>query len=191
MHNPNRISAILDSEANLEASYPEAEILLEAILENDEQLIVDLFDHRLDINIQDILGQSPLYLASNAWNLDLVKLFLSRLADPNLCDHEGNNSLHAICFRDDQSVITPKGIKLYSDIIRILVLYKVNINHRNNMGVTPLFVAATGNDLPAVQLLLQLGADVKIPDNEGQLPYMVTSNIEIRNLLLSTKKMII
>jgi ankyrin repeat protein len=167
MFSPNRISAILDDQALLDASYPEASTVLEAILENDETMLPDI-----DINIQDALGQTPLYLASNAWNLDFVKLFLSKGADPNICDHQGNNALHAICFRDHYK-ITPKGVALYCEIIKMLVDKGVYINHRNKMGATPLFVAVSYNDMHAIELLLQLGADPRIPDNEGKLPVVV------------------
>jgi ankyrin repeat protein len=45
------------------------------------------------INLCDINGQSPLFLASKSGHCDVVKCLLSSGADINLCDRNGQSPL--------------------------------------------------------------------------------------------------
>jgi ankyrin repeat protein len=55
-------------------------------------------------------------------------------------------------------------------VIRALVIEKVVINARSDYGATPLLLAAVYNMQTAALLLLEMGADPRIPDIYGQTP---------------------
>jgi ankyrin repeat protein len=166
--------------------YLEAPELMDTILDGTDVRQLLLLNNIVNMNMQNASGQTPLFMAGGAWNTDLIDRFLANGADPNIVDHQGNNPLHACCARyEDRETgnITAYGIRNYRSAIRSLVDSNLNINHKNNAGQTPLFLSSAGNDLPAVELLLQLNADPTIADNNGVLPSKITTNSNIRELL--------
>ena len=50
---------------------------------------------------------------------------------------------------------------------RLLVAKRANVNARNNFGVTPLHVAASGGNEYMVGFLLRKGADPSLRDGDG------------------------
>lgn len=167
--------------------YPEAPDLINAICSGDE-IRISIIARGLNINIQNASGRTPLFIASNSWTLSAMDRFLADGADPNIVDNQGNNPLHAVCARyEDRNSdnITAYGIRLYRSAIRTLVDSNIDINHRNNQGQTPLFLAAMGDDFPAVELLLKLNADPTIGDHQGTLPSTVTTDPNIQALIES------
>jgi hypothetical protein len=57
-----------------------------------------------------------------------------------------------------------------TDMMRLLLASKADVNARNNLGQTPLHTAAAKNHLDAVELLLANKADVNARDNDGDTP---------------------
>lgn len=60
------------------------------------------------------------------------------------------------------------------------------INIPNNNGITPLMIACKNNDINTVKVLLRLGADITIVDNNNKRAYDYAfqhNNIELNNLL--------
>ena len=55
------------------------------------EVLLDKFN--IDVNIQNVYGNSALYWASYANNLDFVKLLLEHGADPNIKDVNGDTAL--------------------------------------------------------------------------------------------------
>jgi ankyrin repeat protein len=161
--------------------------LMDAIFnfEDDVESLLVIMRVR-NLNIQNALGRTPLFMAANKKDNDLIDRFLAEGANPNIVDHEGNNPMHAVCARYDDNVvgnITAYGTRLYRSAIRSLADSSININHRNNAGQTPLFLSCAGDDYPAVELLLKLNADPTIADNDGVLPSAVTTKRKIKALL--------
>jgi cytohesin len=142
-------------------------------------------------NIQDGNGQHSLYIACRQGYLDTVNFLLSKGAKPNLQDKRGNTALHASVYLGGEEKgeytiddLTPEEIHDNIDIMKLLVKNGANINIKNNMGGTPLFDVVAGNNYEATAILLELGADQTIPNNEGKLPLDVASQDNIRELLL-------
>jgi ankyrin repeat protein len=89
---------------------------------------------------------------------------------------------------------TNKTLLLYAahhgdtDAIRLLVARGANVNHQDSHGWTALhfaldeeFVGATQDghhpaDLPITRLLLKMGCDPTIANNDGQLPWQLFAN---------------
>lgn len=88
----------------------------------------------------------------------------------------------------------------HEGMIRLLAKYGAKLDVRDEDGQTPLFygtssssyacsrsfflvllsLAAHSSSIPCIKLLLELGADPSIPDNEGALPSSVAQTEEER-----------
>jgi ankyrin repeat protein len=125
-----------------------------------------------DVNKWDLYGRSPLYMAVDTSTLPVA----------------GNGSM----------VVLPSADKLKAiDVARLLLDQGANVNaqlkrrppYRNvpqdrggdsilSQGATPLLRAARAGDTPMVQLLLERGALVDLPSNQGVTPLMAAAGVE-------------
>jgi ankyrin repeat protein len=69
------------------------------------------------------------------------------------------------------------------NLVRDLIALGANVNWQDSRGWTPLHIFTFYNHLEIVRMLLDAGADKKIPDNEGRLPYDFAKTQELKNLL--------
>src|SRR5688572_17597413 len=131
-----------------------------------------LIEAGADVNKWDLYGRSPLYMA----------------ADTSTLPVQGNGSM----------VVLPSMDKLKAiDVARLLLDKGANVNaqlkrrppYRNvpqdrggdsilSQGATPLLRAARAGDTPMVQLLLERGALVDLPSNQGVTPLMAAAGVE-------------
>jgi ankyrin repeat protein len=131
-----------------------------------------LIEAGADVNKWDLYGRSPLYLA----------------ADMSTIPVQGNGSM----------VVLPSMDKLHAiDVARLLLDKGANVNaqlkrrppYRNvpqdrggdsilSMGATPLLRASRAGDTPMVKLLLERGALVDLPSNQGVTPLMAAAGVE-------------
>lgn len=74
---------------------------------------------------------------------------------------------------------TPVFWTLNSDkMLRHILLFDVNLNHRNRYGVSPLMRTIRDKNIEASILLLDAGADVNASDNDGSTPLMIAFEAE-------------
>jgi len=105
-------------------------------------------------------GFTALGLASFFGHLEIVKLLLSKNADPNLA---ANNQfkvapIHSAC-----------AVSNY-DITEILIKNGADVNARQMEGVTPLHSAAHNGQTKLVKLLIDNGADINSKMDNGHTP---------------------
>jgi ankyrin repeat protein len=143
-----------------------------ALLNLHFDLAAYLIETGADIEMWDLYGRTPLYLA----------------ADTNTLPVMGNGSMVVL-----PSMDTRTGL----DIARVLLEKGANPNsqlkrrppYRNvpqdrggdailSMGATPLLRAARAGDAPMAQLLLEHGALVDLPSNQGVTPLMAAAGVE-------------
>jgi ankyrin repeat protein len=131
-----------------------------------------LIEAGADVNKWDLYGRSPLYLAADTSTIPVM----------------GNGAM----------VVLPSMDKLKAlDVARLLLDKGANVNaqlkrrppYRNvpqdrggdsilSMGATPLLRAARAGDTPMVQLLIEHGALVDLPSNQGVTPLMAAAGVE-------------
>lgn len=142
-------------------------------------VIKTLIQHGANCNAKDPIGRSALTLAityRSAFGADLTRFMLNHGADANTRDQGGMTPL---IFASD-----------LSPIAQWLLDHGAQVNAQDNSGRTPLMSAAdslVGENIPAVKLLLDRGADIKRMNEYGwtALTYAVNHrNPAIAKLLL-------
>ena len=128
-----------------------------------------LFKHifsKIPINIlfKDI-GETPLIMAVNQCNLNLVKMLLEENADPNIKNHFGDTALHCAAGYDFLGLSNKEKYKKDNiEIMKLLINANGDINMINSEYTiffrTPLTLAVRGYNFKMVQLLINSGAEV-------------------------------
>jgi ankyrin repeat protein len=142
-------------------------------------------------------GTSPLLLAVENGHFDLAVELLGAGADPN-DDRSGFTILHSLTWirkpdigESEKGAPVPQGSgrRTSSQFIRELVARGANVNARlkkgrragngnvSMIGATPFFLAADRADLPYMKLLVELGANPFILNEDGCTPLMVAAGI--------------
>jgi ankyrin repeat protein len=107
----------------------------------------------IPINILSMDGYTPLMYACLVENIENVKLLVEHHADVNVF---GKNRITALYFSYNNA-----------DIVDYLIKQGANINAKVASGRTPLMIAVSKGKYPAVQKLLENGADLSLRDETG------------------------
>ena len=138
--------------------------LMIAVYNNDVDTVKALIDRGADINIQDDMKNNPFLYAGAEGYLEILKLTIDANADPTITNRYGGTAL------------IPAAEHGYVDVIKeLLTRTEIDVNHINNLGWTALMEAIILNDgnekqQQTIQLLIDHGADVNIPDNDNVTP---------------------
>ncbi|KAI1305369.1 Histone-lysine N-methyltransferase EHMT2 [Halotydeus destructor] len=116
---------------------------------------------RIDVNTKDEGGWTPLVWATEHKHLNIVKMLLSKGADPSIQDDEENVGLHWAAFSGDVS------------ISYCLIEMGCDINAANVHGDTALHIAARRDNYECVVLLLSRGADLTMLNKNNETALMV------------------
>jgi ankyrin len=162
---------LIQNGANIEATDPNGITpLLMAITNNQIVMAQFLIDRGAEINIVDWYGRSPLWSAVEVRNMDvdnatfvngvdrvpvleLIKVLLDKGADPNVRTAE-----------------TPP-------IRRFILPITGSLEWVDFTGMTPFLYAARSGDITVMKLLLQHGADPKIPTFGGTTALMAAAGM--------------
>lgn len=144
-------------------------------------------------------GTSPLLLAVENGHFELALALVKAGADPN-DQRSGFAPLHAITWvrkpsrgDDPEGDPAPMGSgKLSSEqLVRELVIAGADVNLRlrrgasgrgilNKVGATPFLLAAVTADVPLLRLLVELGADPRLPNADHSTPLMAAAGVGTR-----------
>jgi len=155
--------------------------LMIATYNQDVEAVKLLIDAGANVNIQDDLLNTPFLYAGAEGYLDILKLTIQAGADPTIVNHYGGTALIPAAEHGHVEVIE----ELLNDTT-------INVNHVNLLGWTALMEAIVlnnGNPIQqtVVQLLIDHGADVNIPDNDNVTPLQHAKKQgfkEIENILI-------
>ena len=175
--------------------------LLYAAREGCARCVETLISGKVDVNMTDPEGVTPLMMAAQNLHFDTAAILIKAGADVNRWDLWGRNALYLTV---DVNTI-PHGGRADRpsldettalDVIRMLLEAGANPNlqlkllppYRNTgsdrgvdgmltIGATPLLRAAKALDAPAVRLLVQHGAKLDIPNNRGIIPVLAAAGM--------------
>lgn len=136
-----------------------------------------LIEHGADVNAQDDEASSPLRMALDFKQFEVVPPLLRKGADANvrLNGHSESTPLH---------IASCSGHPI---VVQLLLEYGAEVNVWDGKGRTPLHIASNNGDSNAVQMLLEYRADVTSRDKKGCTPLHLVSikgNLEIVKLLV-------
>lgn len=112
-----------------------------------------------DIKAEDSEGENALYLSSFRGHLEVVSFLLKRGADFYRLDSIGSSPFLGAVFGEHVDIID-----LY------LSHYDIDIDFRTYNGLTALFCASMEGNDELLSKFLGLGADARIPTNDGTSP---------------------
>jgi len=156
--------------------------LMIATYHKDVETARALIEAGADVNIQDEIRNSPFLYAGAEGYLDILKLTIDGGANPAITNRYGGTAL------------IPASEHGYVEVVNeLLTRTTVDVNHVNNLGWTALLEAIVLNNggkeqQQTIQLLIDHGADVNIPDGYGVTPLQHARKMgfsEIENILLA------
>jgi len=159
-----------------------------------------LKDRRMDINRQDTAGCTTLHMAVFDDQDDIIDFLLLCDADPNIGTYkDGTTPLHVACSLGKVKPIRPLAVRGKADLNKsdnkgcspihaaalkghldvidaMLNLHmedrlNIDFDHVDDEGRTALHKASARGHLVIVELLVAIGADVLLKDNNGHCPF--------------------
>jgi ankyrin repeat protein len=139
-------------------------------------------------------ASSALVLAVANAHYEIAALLLDRGADPNAAA-QGWTALHQVTWvrKPGQGSTGPgpsgSGSVSSLDLVRKLAQHDADLNARmtsraqvgvtalNMIGATPFLMAARSADAPLMRLLADLGADTRLPNQDGATPLIVAAGL--------------
>lgn len=136
-----------------------------------------LLEMGADVNARDMHGVTPLILAIEPGHVEVARLLLEKGADPGYRHPKtGGAALH----------FTAVFGKV--EIARALLEHGTDVNVPDSKGDTPLILAARFNQIAAVRLFLEKGANVAWKNHAGHDAEKDAAKGETKNLLKEAKK---
>ncbi len=149
--------------------------------------IHELLENGIDPNL-NMNGYTPLTVALNKSNIDLIELLLRYGAKPNMPNSYGltalvkssacgyseivqmllDNGAKPNLFSNGYSALIEASNHGYCDIIEILLNYGADINIINNRNETSLISAVDSEDIDVIKLLIKKGINPLITNNYNQ-----------------------
>jgi ankyrin repeat protein len=143
-----------------------------AIREESVEIARMLIDAGADLDVQDTWGsKTPLHDAALWRRIEIARMLIDAGASVDVQDNDGWTPLHWAA-RYGQV-----------EIVKMLIDAGADVNVQNENGFTPLHWAAIKGNEEIAQMLIDAGARKDIPNNRGKLPYDLTTNQELQNLL--------
>ena len=114
----------------------------------------------VDLNQVDVNGETILFQTSITRDREILQFLISNGANPHHRNNAGNTALHTFFQEDDVSDF---------EISRALVMeYSVDVNTKNNLGLTPLSMNIHSLTLDEIRLLVEeLRADTSVKTKDG------------------------
>ena len=118
--------------------------------------IQELIHHCADINAVNKDRATPLLLACSTAQIESMRLLLQAKADPNIADTDGDTSLHAAIVADCSN-----------ETLKDIIDHGADVNAVNKRGRTALLLSCFYRYMDSVKVLLGVGADPAISDEDG------------------------
>lgn len=131
-----------------------------AIAQNNMDLLQILIENGANVNYTngDSWADTPLMTSSRLGLDNVVRILLTRNADINAVDMNGNTALHTAALNSQLSVV------------KLLLEKNPNLDIQNKVGNTALHLAVISGNIDIVGELVLKGANTKIRNNDGKYP---------------------
>jgi ankyrin repeat protein len=143
-----------------------------ALLNLHFDLAAFLIEAGADVDKWDLYGRTPLYMAADTSTLPVAG-FGGMVVLPSTDQHTALEVARMLLERGANPNIQLKRRPPYRDVPADRVGDTIL-----SIGATPLMRAARAGDVPFVDLLLEHGALVDLPNNEGVTPFMAAAGLE-------------
>lgn len=160
----------------------EKTLLQIASLNRDHAMQSLLLKYKADVNKMLIARRTPLWISASILDIEGVELLLKNGADPNITDRDNLTPIFISGiegdFRKQQRIL---------EVIKILVKYKANVNHYDNVHTTALWHAIRANNVNVALFLIKLTTGLDVKDRNGNTCLMFAAyrdNAEIVKALL-------
>ena len=172
MNNGERTSALETAYITEDAIQGILQDLLIVATENGnlDCVKVLLVEYGVNVDFQNIEGETPLIIASREGHVDVVTFLVEHGANLNLQCRLGNTALMTACLYKERDVVT------------FLVEHGANVNLQSKDGTTALFLFLCGipmysddNYCNVLSSLIENGADVNACTHDNQTPLMMAS----------------
>jgi hypothetical protein len=120
-----------------------------------------LLANKIDINVKNVWGRTPLIAALVAFRYNLAKVLIAQNADVNICDSNGLSPVIICCSYGN------------IELLKLLVQNGANINQTNSSGKSALHYAIVGNHTDIIDFLLKRGCNINTMDKYGITPLHV------------------
>eukprot|EP00698_Gefionella_okellyi_P019392 TRINITY_DN5940_c0_g1_i1.p1 TRINITY_DN5940_c0_g1~~TRINITY_DN5940_c0_g1_i1.p1 ORF type:complete len:1275 (-),score=349.80 TRINITY_DN5940_c0_g1_i1:26-3850(-) len=172
-----------------------------------------LLDYGAEINQRNGAGWTPLKLAARRCNAAIINELLLRGADVNVCDEEAATALHNAAATEGKDAVKnvlrllKAGAQIDApdhdggtpliyacrmrmlDTARVLIAAGADVNRPDNFS-TPLYHAVRNCEgkTPLVEMLLDAGAVIDVPNKHGYTPLQWASFEDMRKVALLLMK---
>jgi len=141
--------------------------LMWVVASNGSEGLMDaLVDHGADVNLQNFVGETALYLSCVHGFVDKVEYLLENGANPNIETLDGATALHAAAVQGNVAIID------------LLVQYGVHLNASDNEGDSPLHWAVREAKTEAIKRLIEMGANPDMCNDDGETALDLASSLE-------------
>lgn len=199
-NNPKTLEVYLKHGVNPNTENKNSQTLMHSAIANNKIDIANLLkSYGADINYKDKNGRSPIFYTNNP---ESIKWLIKNGVNLNIKDVNGQTVLHKHV--QESHINLAKGLIKYGADVNIVdnrklppLAYAKNVkmmelllsNGANPDIITPkgstiLHQCAAANNLEAVYYLMQYKASSNIKDKDNKIPLDVTTNNDIRALLL-------
>jgi ankyrin repeat protein len=131
-----------------------------------------LIDAGAKLNVQDTWGsKTPLHLAVHQGRAKIAQMLIDAGADKDVQDKWDHTAL--------QWAVSNGEI----EIAQMLIDVGANVNMQDEDGWTSLHWAVSNGNIEITKILIDAGARKDIKNKEGEIPYDLTTNQELKNML--------
>jgi len=139
--------------------------------DGSEELMEALIDHGADINAQNFVGETALYLASSRGLLEKVELLLENGARTQIANLDGATPLHVACAGG------------YEEVVSLLIQYGAFLNAGDDEEDTPLHWAVREGHKDIIETLISSGSEINCANGDGETPLGLAIALESQDIV--------